>query len=1233
MSSNTRFQHALHWLCAIVSLLFSARFSPAQTLSWERGAGYQRAKLNMPSKGKTGFQRLDPRQLGILFTNQVSYARSILNRNLLNGSGIAAGDIDGDGLCDLYFCGLDSPNALYRNLGNWKFEDVTQTAGVACPNQDSTGGVFIDIDGDGDLDLLVSSLGGGVRLFLNDGKGHFTENTDKAGLRSKAGSMSMALADIDGDGDLDLYVANYRPDTISDQPTITFRVERLPGKLTVSKVNGEPVTAPAWTNRFEVAPAGNVLELGEPDFLYLNDGKSHFSAGSFTDGTFLNEDGTPLKEPPRDWGLAVQMHDFTGDGAPDIYVCNDYFSPDRIWINDGKGHFRAIARTAVRTTSAFSMGIDFADIDRDGKVDFFVVDMLSPDHQKRHVQLGERASFQWPIGLIDNRPQFSRNTLQRNRGDNTFAEISYFAGVEASDWSWGPIFLDVDLDGYEDILVSNGQLRDFQNVDMANRIEGIRAGKKLTQNQILELIAQFPTLKTPNLIFRNRGDWRFEEMGQAWGFGDPGISQGMALADLDNDGDLDVVVNNLRDGPGIYRNEGIAPRIAVRLKGIPPNSAGIGAKITIRGGPVEQSQEMIGGGRYLSGDQALRVFAAGHATNLLAAEVVWRTGRRSTIAVEPNFLYEIDEPRSGPVQSTNSPQPKPLFDEAKNFPATAHFEQPFDELDRQPLLLRLLSQLGPGVCWHDINGDGWDDLIVGSGRGGQMLVFENHPASGFTRFTNAPVNRPVPRDQTAILGMGGVLLAGSSNYEDGSTNGGLIRIYDFQRGAAGDSVLGHPFSCGPLAFGDVDADGALDLFIGGRAIPGRYPEPADSLLLKNVGGKLVVAQRFEKLGLVSGAVFSDIDDDGSPELLLAMEWGPIRIFKLVNGKYADRTRELGLADFTGWWNGIATGDFDGDGKLEIVASNWGLNSAYRTSRDHPRKLYFGDLDENGTVDLIDARFNPRLAKEAPERTFNIVRAAMPYLQERVPNFEAYGAMSVQEIYGENLNRAGVLDAKTFESTVFFFRNGKFEAKALPNEAQLAPAFGVCVADFDGDGAEDLFLSQNFFALAPTESRCDAGRGLLLKGNGRGELVPMPGQQSGIDIYGEQRGCAVSDYDGDGRADLAVAQNGNATKLYHNVGARPGLRVRLKGPSGNPDGIGGLIRLMSGDRKGPAREVQAGSGYWSQNSAVQVMSWPGGQEELTGVWVRWPGGKTTTVKIPGDSREIEIALDGSLRKVR
>src|SRR5205823_2194347 len=380
-------------------------------LDWQTGPGYRWRQMPVPASGKVGFTLLPPTSTGIRFTNHISPERYLTNSVLLNGSGVAAGDVDGDGLCDLYFCGLEGPNALYHNLGNWNFEDVTVAAGVDCPALDATGAVFADIDGDGDLDLIVNSLGQGTHVFINDGQGRFTGQTNAPPLNDRRAGTSLALADIDGDGDLDLYVANYRTWTIRDQPASSVRVETVRGQPAVVRVINRPVSDPDLVGRFTVDAHGALKEEGEVDAFYLNDGAGRFTPLSFTGGKFLDEDGNPLKEPPYDWGLSVMFRDMNGDGAPDIYVCNDFQSPDRIWINSGDGQFRAIPRLALRHTSVYSMGVDFADINRDGYDDFFVVDMLSRDHQHRHNQGGMLFPVHVPIGETDNRPQYARNTL------------------------------------------------------------------------------------------------------------------------------------------------------------------------------------------------------------------------------------------------------------------------------------------------------------------------------------------------------------------------------------------------------------------------------------------------------------------------------------------------------------------------------------------------------------------------------------------------------------------------------------------------------------------------------------------------------------------------------------------------------------------------------------------------------------------------------------------------------
>jgi len=1211
---------------------------------------------------KIGFKQMEASITGVNFANRLPAERYLTNQIFLNGSGVAAGDIDGDGRCDVYFCALGGTNALYRNLGGWKFEEIASAAGVALPGLDSTGVVLADLDGDGDLDLIVNTVAHETHCFLNDGKGHFTELTKDAVLNPIRCGSSMALADIDGDGDLDLYIANYRADTIRDHPRTRLQGDRIDGKLTVWRFNGRPTTEPDLVGRFTLTEGGRIIEHGEADTLLRNDGGGKLTPLAFTDGRFLDEDGKALSEPPYDWGLSVMFRDLNGDGAPDIYICNDFDSPDRIWINDGKGNFRALPRLALRHTSLFSMGVDCADLDRDGLDEVFVADMLSRRHDKRQLQVGDVMPVVAQFGKIDDRPQYSFNTLFSNRGDGTYAEIAWFGGLQASEWSWTPVFLDVDLDGYEDLLVTTGHELEMMNVDVSERIEQMKARENLSVPAQLNLRKMFPRLDSPKVAFRNRGDLTFEDASRLWGFDQPGVSHGMALADLDGDGDLDLVVNNLNGVAGMYRNESSAPRVAVRLKGLAPNTHGIGAKIWLYGGAVPmQSQEMMSGGRYLSSDEPLRVFAAGSLTNDMRIEVKWRSGRRSGLnGVQANRTYEIDEasahessklkapdsklqtPDSDPQRSTLNDQP--LFADVSSLIGHRHHEEEFNDFERQPLLLRKLSQGGPGVAWWDVDGDGQDDLIIGSGKGGQLAVYRNDGKGGFEWVKGAPVDRGVSRDQTGVVGIEGGVMIGSSNYEDGLTNGGCVRLYDLRRKLSGESILGQSFGVGPLALADLDNDGDLDLFVGGQVVAGRYPEPATSLVLRNEDGRLVTAQYLEKVGLVSGAVFSDLNGDGQPDLILACEWGPIKIFRNERGnlvpwdapvtinhssrrsptkdQLSTGNQQSTLSQLTGWWNGVTTGDLDGDGRMDIVASNWGLNSRHQTSPAHPRKLYFGSLQGKGTLDLIESYYDEEMRSEVPERGLRAVGAVLPFVREKVASYERYGKASLQDIYGEKLKQMGVVEVSTLESMVFLNRGERFQARALPAEAQWAPAFAVCVGDCDGDGKEDVFLSQNFFPMNAEDSRCDAGRGLWLKGDGQGNLRAVAGQASGVKVYGEQRGAALCDYDGDGRVDLVVTQNGAETKLYHNVGGRRGLRVKLRGPAGNPQGLGAQLRLIFGQRSGPVREIHGGSGYWSQDSATAVLGSPEPPSQLQ---VRWPGGKTSTTSVPRGASEIEVTI--------
>jgi hypothetical protein len=1199
-------------------------------LQWSEHEGYRSAPVSpAPHERTVGFTLLDPAATGVDFTNQVPAQRHLTNQVFLNGSGVAAGDIDGDGLCDLFFCGLAGTSALYRNQGGWKFENVTTKAGLVLDSLAATGVALADVDGDGDLDLLLNTIGQGTHLYLNNGRGSFREaplplNPGRAG-------MSLALGDIDGDGFLDLYVANYRTAGLMDIPNARGTFKKIEGKLVLDTLNGRSTTNADLRDRFIVGPKGNIVELGEEDVFYQNSGGTNFTAFPFPGGNFFDDQGRTISSHLFDWGLSVMIRDANGDGLPDIYVCNDFQSEDRFWLNQGEGKLRLAPPFAQRKCSLFCMGVDFADLNRDGFDDFFLLDMLSREHGQRMRDLTDNSPPNYIAGEVTGRPQYGMNTLFLNRHDGTYSEIAQLSGVHAAEWAWSCIFLDVDLDGWEDLLISNGMERAGRNMDIADEIKALRSAKNLSDQEVFEARKKFPRLATANLAFRNKHDLTFEETGQSWGFNLQAVSQGMALADLDNDGDLDVVINNFNGAASVYRNDATAPRIAVRLKGLAPNTQGINARVTLKSKELPaQSQEIISGGRYLSSDQPMRTFGAGSEMSL---EVRWRSGKKSLITnIFANRIYEIHEQTGLPQGASASLPLDPLFQEISgiNF---IHVDESFDDDVRQPLLPNKLSHLGPGLAWFDLDGDGWEDLIIGSGASGRLGVFHNNHDATFSSVTAPGFDQPTTRDQAGLVAFKHEsaiqVLAGVSNYEDGLNLGTGVISYDGQGRTASPITQAGTSSNGPLALADIDGDGDLDLFVGGRVIPGKYPAPASSQVFRFESGKWIIdaenSRVFEKIGLVSAATFSDIDGDGDPDLLLACEWGSIKLFINTGGLFTDRTEQWGLSAFSGWWNGIAVADFNGDGLMDFAASNWGRNTKYEESRLQPLQVIYGDLDGDGTFDLIEAHYDSVLRKTVPERPLTILGKALPFLRETFPTHQSFCTASNEEMLGPGLRGGAVHKAQWLESTVFLNRTNYFEAKPLPIDAQFSPAFGLCAADFDGDGIIDLMLAQNFFGVQPLTPRYDGGCGLFLKGDGTGRFKSILPGESGVRVYGEGRGIAAADFDHDGRMDFAVAQNSAPLKLFRNRRAIPSLRVTLEGSAKNSAAIGAQCRLKLPNQ--PRHELHAGSGYWSQDAATLLLP-----RQATGsvLEIRWPDRHVTETKLPGDRLEMMIGPDGSIR---
>lgn len=586
------------------------------------------------------------------------------------------------------------------------------------------------------------------------------------------------------------------------------------------------------------------------------------------------------------------------------------------------------------------------------------------------------------------------------------------------------------------------------------------------------------------------------------------------------------------------------------------------------------------------------------------------------------------------------PNPPPHFEDVSDLLHAVHQKIDYNDYERQPLLPRKLSQNGPGVCWFDLDGDGHDDLILGAGRNQGMQVWSNDRKGKLNAAPATILATPKRGDQTTILGWRsapgtGIVVVGLSGYELATNLPASVAVYSVSsRGIQAVGALVASPNVGPLAAADLDGDGDLDLFVGGQAEPGRYPVAARSVIFRQTEGgfteNMENTRRLAGVGLVNGAVWSDLDGDGDCDLVLACEWGPVRVFRNTHAMLEEATAELGLGNLRGWWNGVAVGDFNEDGRMDIVASNWGRNIKYQEFLQDELRLYHGDLDGNGTWEVIEAYWDRELKKEVPWRDYKTMGRAVPSVLAKFQTYAAFGSADLQEIFGETLQHAQGLRANTLESMVFINRGDHFEACPLPLMAQLAPAFSPVVADFDGDGKEDIFISQNSFAANPETGRYDGGRSLWLRGDGTGNFMSVAAAVSGLSVFGEQRGAAVADFDHDGRPDLVVTQHAAPVKLFRNRGARAGLRVRLAGPTGNLNGIGAQLRLKFGERAGAMREVHAGSGYWSQDSSTVVLAKPA---DPTHLWIRWPGGHVTESALPPMTFEVTVDPQGQLRVVR
>lgn len=1191
--------------------------------------------VNPVNYDETGFQKMESSETGIDFTHSVTQEEISQNRFLLDGTGVATADVDGDGLVDIYFAQMNGHNKLYKNLGDFRFEDITEQAGVAHSDNYSTGVLFADVNGNGSPDLLIATVDGENALYINNGQGKFDLKKD-SGLKPGSGSTTMTMADIDGDGDLDLYIAYYREkrvyDLFDEKELIPTNIMRRvddgtnPGNMQFEFY--EP-----FDQFYDIIYRKNknpaVVEVGEINKLYINDGSGRFTDVTNEKGRFLKANGDTFNLKPE-WSLTAKFIDINGDQKPDLYICNDYYSPDRVWINQGDGTFREMDPKGIRKFSYSAMGVDIADINRDGHPDFFVTDMLSTNYK---MQVSQNVSKEKRPAMISDasyQPQYMQNTMYLNRGDNSFQEIAYYSGVEASGWSWATRFLDIDLDGYEDLIINTGYPYDAMDMDFI---------RNMGQYEVVNLEKAAPKLDLRNHIFRNNGNLTFSEQGEQWGFTDTDVSYGLATADFDNDGDLDVVITRFRAKPAIFKNITSAPRISVNLHGQSPNTQGIGAKITLDGGPVKQSKDLVAGGDYLSGSEPRVTFAADPDNDNHKITVKWPSGKTSVIEnVAANRNYDIYESEMGearPLPKTNNEVQSSIFEDISSRINHRHSSDSYNDFERQPLLPFKLSAEGPGIAWIDYDQDGDDDLFIGGNSNDKLRVYENLGNGQFNRIELAGKETLSPGVATSILGWPTAhnfsMVIGNSDYSLGKGHRGISAGFQFIFGRDGSGELqiipGTNTSVGPIAAADYDADGDLDLFVGGRVIPGLYPLSGNSMLFKSENGQFIKDESpentFSEIGMVTGAVFSDYDNDGDPDLILSTEWGAIKLFENQNGNFIDVTEATGLSRYLGLWSSVATGDFNNDGLIDIVATNIGKNSPYQFRSYHPLKIYHKDFNNDGSMEIIEARYDAVKEAFVPMRKLYEHSVFESIISGPVNSYEQYADQSLQQLIGIPLSQIPSQDVNTLEHMVFLNTGGSFEAHPLPAEVQFTTGNGIIVADYDNDGNEDMFITQNYFDVPEGFPRQDAGRGMLLKGDGTGRFVPVSGSDSGIKIYGQQRGAAFSDFNKDGKVDLAVTQRDSTTKLYMNRVNRPGIRVELQGPGKNQAGIGTTLRVVYDDgTKGPLREVQAGTGHYSMNSLVAVLGTNPNKEAIK-LEVRWFDGEIAN--IPIDSHRLNYSV--------
>lgn len=1085
---------------------------------------------------------MSPDRTGVHFDNKVKDKKDFNIINYLyfyDGGGVAVGDINNDGKPDLFFVSNTGKNKLYLNEGHLHFKDITKQAGVAgSPGGWSTGVTMADVNGDGWLDIYVCRVNyldkkGANELFINNGDDTFTEEAHKYGLDFKGYSKQAVFFDYDRDGDLDMYLVNHSIHTRQSFEDISAR-------------------------KLHDAKAG--------DRLYRNDG------GHFTDVTTQ----AGIYNSPLGYGLSVTIGDYNNDGWPDIYVTNDFHENDYLYYNNGNGTFTERVESSMGHVSRASMGSDTGDINNDGKPDIIVADML-PDQEDALKRSAvpmpyEVAKMQREYGYYY---QYTRNTLQLNRGVDPsgyalFSEIAPLAGVEATDWSWSPLLCDFNNDGWQDLFITNGIQHRPNDKDYLHFMRHYTVSQNINgaiSASAMKLIQLMPAAPLPNHMFENEGNLRFKDVSSSWGVGQKGFSNGAAYGDLDNNGAVDIVVNNVNGPAYILRNNARSLThnhyLSIKLDGKGENTFGIGSKVYVyRKGHEFFRSEYLTRGFESSSDPVMH-FGLGSFKTIDSLRIIWPDWETQMLVHVPvDTLLTLHQQNASGIWNYTRPKIHPILQPVNPSHIGIDFkhkEDQFDDFKFEPLIPHKLSTEGPKLAVADVNHDGLQDFYVGGARGQAGALYMQLPNGHFKKMNEPAFELDKDKEDIGALffdangdGYPDLYVVSGGNEFPGHAPQMEDRLYLNDGKGHFTKTKGYlpPMytngSC--VAAADFDGDGDMDLFVGGRSVPRQYGVTPRSYLLQNDGtghfkdvtDKL--APGLSHIGMVTDAVWADYDHDGKPDLILVGEWMPITVFHNVGGKLVNVTKQVGLDSTNGWWNTISAGDFNGDGKIDFMAGNLGLNSVLKASKSYPLRLYLGDFDHNGIPDPVITYYQN--GKEYPLAGRDQFLSQMPSLNSRFSTYADYAGKDIQQIIPPNdLKTAIVKNVYTFASSyIENMGNGKFKIHALPVQAQFSPVYSFVSGDFDHNGKKDVLLAGNFSGVRSYQGRYDAGYGLMLslntrrgisklmaKDSGQKYFTAKSLQQSGFIVKGDVRSMRILKQ----RTDtlIIIAKNNGKLQIY------------------------------------------------------------------------------------------------------